>query len=175
MKTDSDDQQPDISDRPKQIKFNNFLEQIKEEQRNLDMKLFSKYFSYGRPDRMIEVLYASKSRADNNSVIRWINDSFDYFANKVKEMPKDARTEQVKILKIVYKILNFNGQNQQGSGLKMLTSNQMLSRLPISLAQLIAGYNSKNLKNEINYFILCTDYKNLQKKTIKVLLTLYKD
>ena len=38
-------------------------------------------------------------------------------------------------------------RNQSGRGLKILTSNQMLSRLPISLAQ--AGNNSDKLKNEI--------------------------
>ena len=40
-------------------------------------------------------------------------------------------------------------RNQQGRGLKILTPNQMLSRLPISLAQLKAGNNSEKLKNEI--------------------------
>ena len=40
-------------------------------------------------------------------------------------------------------------RNQQGQGLKILTPNQMLSRLPISLAQLKAGNNSEKLKNEI--------------------------
>ena len=40
-------------------------------------------------------------------------------------------------------------RNQQGKGLKMLTSSQILSRLPISLAQLEVGNNSKKLKNEI--------------------------
>ena len=34
-------------------------------------------------------------------------------------------------------------RNQQGKGLKILTPNQMLSRLPISLAQLKAGNNSE--------------------------------
>ena len=34
-------------------------------------------------------------------------------------------------------------------GLKTPTPNQMLSRLPISLAQLNAGNNSEKLKNEI--------------------------
>ena len=48
-----------------------------------------------------------------------------------------------KILKTVEKILEFNKQNQSGQGLKMLTPNQMLSRLPISLAQLKAGNNSE--------------------------------
>ena len=54
-----------------------------------------------------------------------------------------------KIADIVELILNFNGQNQEGQSLKMLTPNEMLSRLPISLAQLKAGNNSEKLKNEI--------------------------
>ena len=40
-------------------------------------------------------------------------------------------------------------RNQLGQGLKTLTLNQMLSRLPFSLAQLKAGNNSEKLKNEI--------------------------
>ena len=40
-------------------------------------------------------------------------------------------------------------RNQQGKGLKILTPNQMLNRLPISLAKLKAGNNSEKLKNEI--------------------------
>ena len=42
---------------------------------------------------------------------------------------------------IVEKIFEFNKQKQQGQGLKILTPNQMLSRLLISLAQLKAGNN----------------------------------
>ena len=34
-------------------------------------------------------------------------------------------------------------RNQKGQGLKILTPQQMLSRLPISLAQLKAGNNSE--------------------------------
>ena len=40
-------------------------------------------------------------------------------------------------------------RNQRGKGLKILTPNQMLSRLAISLAQLEAENNSNKLKNEI--------------------------
>ena len=36
----------------------------------------------------------------------------------------------------------------KGQGLKILTPQQMLTRLPISLAQLKSGNNSKKLKNE---------------------------
>ena len=37
----------------------------------------------------------------------------------------------------------------EGKGLKILTPNQMLSRLPITLDQLNAGNNSEKLRNEI--------------------------
>ena len=43
--------------------------------------------------------------------------------------------------------------NIQGKGIKILTPNQMLSRLPISLAQLQAGNNSGKLKNEIRQLL----------------------
>ena len=35
------------------------------------------------------------------------------------------------IVDIVEKILDFNNQNQEGKGLKILTPNQILNRLPI--------------------------------------------
>ena len=44
-------------------------------------------------------------------------------------------------------------RNQQGKGIKILTPNQMLSRLPITLAQLKAGNNSEKLKNEIRQLL----------------------
>ena len=40
-------------------------------------------------------------------------------------------------------------KEQEGTGLKILTPNQMLKRLPIALAQIKAGNNSKRLLNEI--------------------------
>ena len=58
-----------------------------------------------------------------------------------------------KIVRVVEMILKFNKQNQQGKGLKILTPNQMLSRLPIALAQLKAGNNSEKLKNEIRQLL----------------------
>ena len=63
------------------------------------------------------------------------------------------------MVKVVKKILEINEQNQQnqqnqqGQGLKILTPNQMLSRLPITLAQLKAGNNSDKLKNEIRQLL----------------------
>ena len=56
--------------------------------------------------------------------------------------------KQNEIVDTVEKILDSNGQ-QQGQDLKILTPDQMLSRLLISLAQLNAENNSEILKNEI--------------------------
>ena len=75
------------------------------------------------------------------------------------------------IVEIVEKILKFNEQNQQGKGIKILTPNQMLSRLPISLAQLQAGNNSEKLKNEIRqllYSLYCS--KNMTKQVYNNLI-----
>ena len=42
---------------------------------------------------------------------------------------------------------------QEGKGLKILTPNQMLKRLPIALAQVKAGNNSGSLLNEIRQIV----------------------
>ena len=68
----------------------------------------------------------------------------------------EIKTEKTdKILEIVKEILDFNKRikKQQRSGLKILTPHQMLSRLPISLAQLKVGNNSEKLKNEIRQLL----------------------
>ena len=44
-------------------------------------------------------------------------------------------------------------ESQKGEGLKILTPNQMLKRLPIALAQVKAGNNSESLLNEIRQIV----------------------
>lgn len=51
--------------------------------------------------------------------------------------------QPIKIKDIVEKILDLNKQNQPGKGLKILTTNQRLSRLPLTLVQ--ARKNSQKL------------------------------
>ena len=85
----------------------------------------------------------------------------------------DARKIKNKnnMLNIVELILENNQQNQAGKGLKILTPSQTLSRLPISLAQIKAGNNSKKLKNEIRQLLysLCRS-KKLTKNIYKSLV-----
>ena len=69
------------------------------------------------------------------------------------------------IVEIVEEMLKFNKQNQEGKGIKILTSNQTLSRLPISLAQLEAGNNSNKFKNEIRQLLYSLYHsKNMTKQ-----------
>ena len=71
----------------------------------------------------------------------------------------------------------FNGptgeESAKGKGLKILTPNQMLNRLPITLAQLKAGNNSEKLKNEIRQlYSLCRSKiitKELHKSLIDII------
>ena len=75
------------------------------------------------------------------------------------------------IVKVAERIIVLNKQNQQGKGLKILTPNQILSRLPIALAQLKAGNNSEKLKNEIRqllYSLYCS--KNMTKQVYNNLI-----
>ena len=72
------------------------------------------------------------------------------------------------------KIFNYLGEIFNGSrikGLKILTSNQTLSRLPMSLAQLKAANNSEKLKNEIRQLLhLLYRSKKLTKQLCKILI-----
>ena len=71
-------------------------------------------------------------------------------------MPEDEKRieEPFRVIDIVEKILDANNQEGKGQGLKILTPDQMLSRLPIALAQLKAVNNSKKLKNKIRQLLL---------------------
>ena len=68
---------------------------------------------------------------------------------KIFESTPKSDAEQIemliKIMDIVELILYFNNEDQQWGSLKILTSSQMLSRLPTILAQLKSGNNWEKL------------------------------
>ena len=114
-----------------------------------------------------------KNKNKNNKLVNIIKSGLIGLKHKIKEMSEDEKEieQSDKILKIVQEILEFNKQYQSGKGLRILTPNQMLSRLPITLAQLKAGNNSEKLKNEIRQ-ILYSLYrlKKLAKQLYKSLV-----
>ena len=54
---------------------------------------------------------------------------------------------------IIEKISSNSSGSRSGEGLKILTPQQMFTRLPILLAQIKAGNNSRELKNEIRQLL----------------------
>ena len=104
---------------------------------------------------MLMYLVKTNDKTKNNEVVKVINSGFKDLKEEIKKM-SEAEIEiedPESIVEIVEEILKFNEQNQQGEGIKILTPNQMLSRLPITLAQLKAGNNSEKLKNEIRQLL----------------------
>ena len=103
---------------------------------------------------MLKPLNDIKDMEKNNKV-NAINSELKDLKEEIKEMSQEQREIEKpnKIVKIVEDIIKFIKQTQQGKDLKILTPSQMLSRLPITLAQLKAGNNSEKLKNEIRQLL----------------------
>ena len=56
--------------------------------------------------------------------------------------------------------------SKKGEGLKILTNKQMINRLPILLAQIQAGNNSKSLKNELRQILYSLYRSKVLTKTV---------
>ena len=115
----------------------------------------------------------SKNNSERNNIqVGLINSGLRDFKKEIEDMSEEEKEIENpnEIINLVENILEINRQ-QQGQGLKILTPNQMLSRLPISLAQLKAGNNSEKLKNQIRQ-LLYSLYrsKELTKKLYKSLV-----
>ena len=106
--------------------------------------------------RITKTLNETAGSQENKAQVNTIENRLPNLMEAFKISPTgDAK--QIKnrnnMLEIVGRILYFNQLNQSGQGLKIQTPNQMLSRLPISLAQLKAGNNSEKLKNEVRQLL----------------------
>ena len=112
--------------------------------------LLKEYFDFEVPTALAKT-YQTKDKKKNNDLVEIIKIRWSNLKDETEKMSEDGKKIEKpdKILKIVEEILKFNKQKQSGQGLKIPTPNQMLSRLPITLAQLKAGNNSEKLKNEI--------------------------
>ena len=102
-------------------------------------------------------LYETKDKKKNNELVELIKVKWSDLKDEIKKMSKEEIEDEKldKIPKIVEEIIILNNENkkQQGLGLKILTPDQVLNRIPITLAQLKAGNNSEKLKNEIRQLL----------------------
>ena len=132
------------------------LDEIKRKEQKINNELFKEYFTdYQSQSNMYKKLSEAED-AVNEARVDSIKKVLSKLQIIINYTPKDdvfKIEENGNIIDIVEKILYFNQLNQLGKDLKILTTNQMLSRLPISLAQLKAGNNSEKLKNEIRQLL----------------------
>ena len=137
--------------------YNFFFEYIENKSKTIDYNLFKEYFRFEVPSALAKKLYETKDKKKNNDLVELITVKWSNLKDEIEKIFEDRKeTEKPdKILEIVEEILIFNRENreQQGQGLKILTPNQILSRLPITLAQLKAENNSEKLKNEIRQLL----------------------
>ena len=116
---------------------NKFFNYIENESEVVNYELFEKYFSNVVPTALAKKLFETKDKNKNNIFVNVINSGLHDLKSEIKKMSKgEIEIEKPdKILKIVQEILSFNKKIQKesgGKGLKILTPDQMLSRLSIT-------------------------------------------
>ena len=115
-----------------------------------------------------------KKKEKNSDLVNILNSGLKDLEGEIKEMSeKEIETEKPdEIVRVVKMILDFNKLKQQkGQGIKILTPNQMLNRLPIALAQLQAGNNSNKFENEIRQLLYSLHHsKNMTEQIYKSLV-----
>ena len=151
----------------------------------LDPKLLDQYFHSNSLKEILKQLKdlrrQNKTSAAYNYKMTLLIAGLIRLENVIKNMPEDeVKNKGLDLLKnIVRKVVDVNQilddmppleteeeaeKRHQGQGLKILIPQQMITRLPILLAQVKAGNNSQKLKNEIRQIVYSVyRSKNLNK------------
>ena len=112
-------------------------------------------FSRSRSGSIAKKLKNSKNNEERNKIqVVRMNSGLTDWKEEIEDVSEQEKEKENPngIVDFVEMILEFN-LKQQEQALKISTSNQMLCSLPISLAQLKAGYNSEKLKNETGHIL----------------------
>ena len=124
--------------------------------------MFKKVFEYNNLEELEQDLMRADTKENYDRLWNDVNIKQTVSRDQIKTMISVSRTRIENLVNAVEDVLdnvrlygnNFDprstkSSNQERQGLKILTPNQMLSRLPIPLAQLKAWNNSEKLKNEM--------------------------
>ena len=108
--------------------------------KNLATMIDNKIYTLNDVNEVVNKIVEQK--IGKNNVIKEYNN----LVNKAEQITKLRSTEpRQKMLKIFNYLGKIFNEQTEGKGLQILTPKQMLSRLPITLAQLKAGNNSEKL------------------------------
>ena len=105
---------------------------------------------------MIDEIFTGKIKsveANNDDILEVFEEKLDREKQESNEQPDTTNMPELESEESAEQ-----NKKQRGVGLKILTPDQMLSRLPITLAQLKAGNNSQKLINEM--YVLHSLYRS---------------
>ena len=167
---------------PKTFKLNFLQEYNQTPLSEKENELLNRDFGYKNMDELAFAFNNTKTDEERDEL-------FDKIVNKLSTLKKlvkivSSETERRRINNVIKSVKftldqaaslgdsesefsSFDSSDTKGSGLKILTPNQMLGRLPISLAQLKAGNNSEKLRQLMHS--LCRS-KKLTKQLYKRLI-----
>ena len=126
----------------------NFIRLKINEKKDLATMIGNKRYTLNDVNELVNKI--AKQKIGKNNAVKAYNNLVDK-AKKIANLRSTPhRQEMLEIFNYLGEIFN---QPTEGEGLKILTPNQMLSRLPITLVQLKAGNNSEKLKNKIRQLL----------------------
>ena len=131
------------------IDYEKLMRKIGFKERDINSELVKKHFFTYDLGNVLKTFKKSKNNSERNKIqVSMIKNRLRDLKEKITDMSEEEKKIEKpnEIVDIVENILEFNRQ-QQGQDLKILTPNQMLSRFPVTLAQLKAENNSEKLKN----------------------------
>ena len=132
---------------------NKFFKYIENQSKSIDYDLFETHFNVIAPTVLAKTLFETKNKKNNNDLVNVSNSELKDLKEEITNISEEGKKIEKPndITKIFAEILEFSKKIRSGKGLKILTPNQILSRLPIALAQLKIGNNSVKLGNEIRH------------------------
>ena len=113
-----------------------FNEWVNEKETGINSELFKKYFKLQRPSDMLKFVFKTNDKKKNSKLVNVIKSELSDLKNEIENMSEEKKEieKPYEIVNVVEEILEFNKQKQEGEGLKILTPDQTLSRLPITLS-----------------------------------------
>ena len=105
-----------------------------------------------RIHQFLQIIYIKPIKDKNEQIANQVNDALIGIRNAINKKITPENENPDKLIDIVEKIVHFNKQ-QKGRGLKILTSKQILQRLPIAFAQVKTDSTSENLLNKIHQIL----------------------
>ena len=136
-----------------------------------ELQMFKKIFGYKNPGELREALIEATDEK-YNELLKELNIKLTVLRDQIKIVTGFSCARRGNLVNVVEDILDRarwrnnipdleseesaaqrRNESSSGQGLKILTPDQMLNRLPISLSQLNAGNNSEKLRNEIRQLL----------------------